>query len=47
MSISSRRIFIAVCIFISTWIKELMRKITPLERFIIVLARILETEYNY
>lgn len=47
MSISSSRIFIAVCIFISTWIKELMRKITPLERFIIVLARILETEYNY
>lgn len=38
MSISSRRIFIAVCIFISTCIKELMGKITLLERFIIVLA---------
>lgn len=47
MSISSSRIFITVCIFISTWIKELMRKITPLEQLIIVLARISETEHNY
>lgn len=38
MSIYSRRIFITVCICISTWIKELMRKITLLEQFIIVLA---------
>lgn len=29
MSISSRRIFIAVCIFISTWIKELMWENNP------------------
>lgn len=38
MSISSRRIFMAVCIFISTWIKALKRNITLSEQFIIVSA---------